>query len=70
MPKLYGARDVIKGLRRAGFEIVNQKGSHIKYRKYGDSVLTAVVPANKREIPIGTFRSILRQSKLIDIDFK
>jgi len=32
--------------------------------------LTVIVPANRKEIPIGTFRSILRQSKLKDEDFK
>ena len=30
---------------------------------------TVIVPANKRGIPIGTFRSILRQSDLNSDDF-
>jgi len=30
MPKLYSAREVLNTLKRAGFDIVSQKGSHIK----------------------------------------
>jgi predicted RNA binding protein YcfA (HicA-like mRNA interferase family) len=47
-----------------------KKGSHVKLRKTGDIVLTVIVPANRKEIPYGTFHSILRQSALIEADFK
>jgi len=53
-----------------GFVFVSQKGSHIKMRKAGEPTLTAIVPANRKEIPTGTFRSILRQSALSEADFK
>lgn len=62
MPKLYSSDHIIKVLSRKGFVFVSQQGSHMKFRKYNDNVLTVIVPANKKEIPIGTFRSILRQS--------
>jgi len=32
MPKLYSAKEVIKALKKAGFEIVSQRGSHIKLK--------------------------------------
>ena len=45
---------------------MSQKGSHIKMRK---EKWTVIIPANKRGIPFGTFRSILRQSGLSPDDF-
>ncbi|MEX1131179.1 MAG: type II toxin-antitoxin system HicA family toxin [Candidatus Woykebacteria bacterium] len=33
MPRLYSARKIINTLRRAGFLVVSQKGSHVKLRK-------------------------------------
>jgi predicted RNA binding protein YcfA (HicA-like mRNA interferase family) len=53
-----------------GFFFISQKGSHIKLRKVGAETLTVIVPANRKEIPTGTFRSILRQSSLTEGDFK
>ncbi len=41
----------------------------MKFKRFSKEVLIVIVPANKREIPIGTFRSILRQSKLFVEDF-
>jgi len=69
MPKLFSSRQIIKTLEKNGFFFVSQKGSHAKYRKIGNPTLTTIVPAGKKEIPQGTFRSILRQSKLEEIDF-
>lgn len=70
MPKFYSSDHVIKTLRRKGFVFISQKGSHMKFRKTGSQVLTVIVPADKKEIPGGTFRSILRQSKLEKDDFE
>ena len=71
MPKLYSPRYIIKVLEKRGFVFISQKGSHIKYRKkIGKETLTVIVPVHSKEIPIGTFKSILRQSKLIEEDFK
>lgn len=69
MPKLYSSREIIKTLERKGFIFVSQKGSHIKYRKTGNPTLTAIIPAERKEIPTGTFRSILRQSDLSEKEF-
>ena len=70
MPKLYSSKHIIKVLEKNNFVYISQKGSHVKYRKYGNPVLTVIVPANRREIPFGTFHSILRQSRLQEIDFR
>ena len=69
MPKLYSSRHIIKILQKNGFFFVSQRGSHAKFRKEGHPTLTAIVPAGKKEIPHGTFRSILRQSNLREDDF-
>jgi predicted RNA binding protein YcfA (HicA-like mRNA interferase family) len=64
VPNLYSSRQVVAALEREGFAFVSQRGSHIKYRKAGSPVRTVIVPAGRKEIPRGTFRSILRQSGL------
>lgn len=66
MPKLYSSRQVVKTLEKHGFIFISQRGSHAKFRK---GELTAIVPMGKKEIPAGTFSSILRQSQLGKEDF-
>jgi len=71
MAKLYSSDYILKVLREKGFQFVSQKGSHIKYRKDdGEKVLTVIIPAGRKEIPIGTFHSILKQSNLSRSDFR
>ena len=54
------AKEVLKVLRRNGFELKSQKGSHKKLTK-GEQ--TVIVPDHgKDEIPIGTLKNIERQS--------
>jgi len=67
MPKPIAARQVVRVLQRKGFFFVSQKGSHAKFRKNG---LVVIVPLHGKEVPYGTFRSILRQSKLAESDFR
>jgi predicted RNA binding protein YcfA (HicA-like mRNA interferase family) len=60
-------REVKRRLEAAGFVETSQKGSHVNFvRRLGDFVDTAIVP-NKREVPVGTLRSILSQAH-IDIE--
>lgn len=70
MSKLFSSGKIIKLLEHRGFIFVSQKGSHAKYRKKGKETLVVIVPMHKKEIPIGTFKSILRQSKLTQEDFE
>jgi len=70
MPKLYSAREVIKTLRKAGFEVVSQKGSHIKLRGIIDGKLQTVIIPNHKEIASGTFKSILSQANLTKTEFE
>lgn len=67
MPELYSSGYIIKILKKRGFVFVSQKGSHQKFRKDSNIV---IVPSPKKEIPMGTFHSILRQSGLRKEDFK
>jgi len=70
MPKLYSSNHILKILLKNGFVIISQKGSHIKLRKLGTTVLTVIVPSERKDIPLGTFRSICRQSNLQPKDFE
>lgn len=70
MPRLFSSAEVIAALERAGFGFVSQRGSHAKYRKAGSPTRTVIVPAQRKEIPRGTFRSIIRQSGLSAHDFE
>lgn len=70
MPKLYSSKHIIKVLQEHGFIYISQRGSHVKFRKIAKDVLTVIVPASKKEVPVGTFKSIIRQSNLSIEDFK
>jgi predicted RNA binding protein YcfA (HicA-like mRNA interferase family) len=67
MPELYSSRYIIKVLKEQGFEFVSQKGSHKKFKK-GSRIV--IIPDPKKEIPTGTFNSILKQSNLRRDDFR
>ncbi len=69
MPKLYSSDYIIKVLQKKGFVYISQKGSHVKFRKFGKPILTVIIPAGRKEIPLGTFKSILRQARLTEKDF-
>ena len=63
-------RQVKRKLEAAGFTIVGQKGSHVKFaRDTGEGLRTAIVP-HHREITVGTLRSILRQAGLSQEEFE
>lgn len=69
MPKLYSSLEIIKVLQKKGFIYISQKGSHVKLRKTGNPTLTVIVPTGRKEIPLGTFKSILRQANLLAKEF-
>jgi predicted RNA binding protein YcfA (HicA-like mRNA interferase family) len=65
MPKPFSSKEVAEILLKEGFIFVSQKGSHAKFRsKVAGTTATVIVPMGKKEIPLGTLRSIIRQSEL------
>lgn len=56
--------DVIKALRKAGFEITRQKGSHVSLHKKAPEGIFLVVVPRKPEIKRGTLLSILKQARM------
>ncbi len=60
-------REVKRRPEAVGFVEVSQKGSHVKFvRRLNETIDIAIVP-QRREIPVGTLRSILNQAH-IDLD--
>lgn len=53
------SRKIVKRLEAEGFEYVSAKGSHHKFRKGDDTV---IVPHPKKDLPMGTARSIAKQA--------
>jgi predicted RNA binding protein YcfA (HicA-like mRNA interferase family) len=68
MSNLYSSKQIQKVLEKLSFIFVTQKGSHAKFRN--DKGNSVIVPMGKKEIPIGTFKSILRQADLSLEEFK
>ncbi len=61
---LVSGKKLIKFLVRQGFEIVGQKGSHVRLKKrLNGKVLVTVVPLHKK-IDSGTLLAILRQTEI------
>jgi len=62
-------RDVMRGLRRAGWAEVRQRGSHIRLQKtVNNKVLKITVPAH-RPIKRSTLAHILKQAQLTVDEF-
>lgn len=65
MPKLrvLSGREVVKILSKFGFEIVSQKGSHVKLRRIlpDGTKQTLTVPLHE-ELDKGTLKAIIRQA--------
>jgi predicted RNA binding protein YcfA (HicA-like mRNA interferase family) len=62
-------REVVRVLRRKGFVMISQKGSHQKWRHANGRQVIVAMHGNK-PIPIGTLRSILEGSGLQVDDFR
>jgi predicted RNA binding protein YcfA (HicA-like mRNA interferase family) len=60
MPKLphVSGQEVIRVLRRLGFEVVRQRGSHVVLRREESG---CVVPDHK-ELKVGTLAGVLKQA--------
>ncbi|XYK80891.1 MAG: type II toxin-antitoxin system HicA family toxin [Labrenzia sp.] len=53
------SRKIIKKLEKDGFDLVKVVGSHHKFKK---GALTVTVPHPKKDLPLGTVRSIYKQA--------
>lgn len=69
MPKPVLLNLILKVLDEKGFFFVRQKGSHARFRKNGNPTKNVTIKMSKKEIPYGTFQSILIQSGLTEEDF-
>jgi len=70
MPRPIPLKTVLKVLGAKGFIFISQNGSHAKFRKTGNPTKTVIVKMAKKEIPHGTFQSILLLSGLKEEDFR
>jgi predicted RNA binding protein YcfA (HicA-like mRNA interferase family) len=71
MPKLppISGHKITKALGKAGFQVVGQKGSHVRLKKkISDKIFIVIVPLHS-EVKKGTLKSILRQSGLSTEEF-
>lgn len=60
---MMNSRDIISALQRDGWVQVAQKGSHLQF-KHPAKAGRVTVPHPKRDIPVGTLKSIEKQSGL------
>jgi len=60
--------EVLRKLRRAGFEERRQSGSHLVLR-HPDGRQT-YLPMHTGDVPTGTFRSILKQAGITENEFR
>ncbi len=51
------SKKIVSRLKDEGFELVSIKGSHHKFRK---GSVTVIVPHPKKDLPLGTARSIAK----------
>jgi predicted RNA binding protein YcfA (HicA-like mRNA interferase family) len=64
----YKAKEVLRRLERAGFEVRRQSGSHVVLRHAdGRQTYVAMHPG---DVPKGTFRAILKQAGMDEDEFK
>jgi predicted RNA binding protein YcfA (HicA-like mRNA interferase family) len=53
------SKKIVRRLLEDGFELISKSGSHHKFRKGANTV---IVPHPKKDLPIGTARSIAKQA--------
>jgi len=63
------AKEVVRVLRKHGFAMISQKGSHQKWRHANGRQVIVALHGNK-PIPIGTLKSIIEGSGLMVDDFR
>ena len=69
LPRLT-ADELIRILRRHGFELVSQRGSHQKWRHLDTGRQVIVAYHRGRQLPVGTINSIIDGSGLSREEFR
>ena len=68
MSKTFSGREVVKALRRMGFVVDHQRGSHVFLHNLERNI-SVIVPAH-RELKIGTLHAILKKAGLSQADLR
>lgn len=69
-PRPMGCREAESILRRHGFVLVSQHGSHRKWR-HPDKRLQVIVPEHAgRDLPVGTLRTILVSAEIPESEWQ
>ncbi|OHD62186.1 MAG: hypothetical protein A2014_01335 [Spirochaetes bacterium GWF1_49_6] len=64
MPKRLNAREIEAFLKKGGFVLVSQEGSHRKWMNRSTGRMVIVPMHQGKELPIGTMMSIIKGSGL------
>lgn len=71
MPRTYSGKEVVRILTRDfGFEVIGQKGSHIKLRTSDHGVVATTIVPMHRELALGTLKGALKLAKVNEKDFR
>ncbi|MEX1049188.1 MAG: type II toxin-antitoxin system HicA family toxin [Akkermansiaceae bacterium] len=62
------AKEVLRKLKRAGFEERRQSGSHLVLRH--DNGRQTYLPMHTGDVPTGTFKAILKQAGISEEEFR
>ena len=68
MSKTYSGKQIVKALRRSGFVVDHQKGSHIFMHNLTKNI-SVIVPLHK-ELKKGTLNSILKKAEITTEELK
>ena len=60
------SKQMIKKLKKNGFEVISQNGSHVKMYN-PDSNITLVIPFHSKDLKKGLEHAILKQAGLEDL---
>jgi predicted RNA binding protein YcfA (HicA-like mRNA interferase family) len=63
------AREIVAALRKAGFQVDHQTGSHARLRSRRAPALFVTVPIHSGDVPRATLRRILAQARLTVEEF-
>lgn len=63
-------KKLIRVLEKVGFSIVQQSGSHVKFKHHRERNLNVVVPLHNKDLPRGFLKTILKQARIAEEEFR